>query len=178
MQATNNLSCIKIKLFWSVSSFQSNVLRLQSSGHYKRSITMSNKSARPEGANWASPYIIVKDVDLAVSFYVKAFGFEKIQMVPGDDNTTWHAETRYKDQLLMFGKAGAYEGKTQSPQYSGVESPMNMYLYCENVDDFYQKAITAGAKSLSAPEDTFWHDRMCRLQDPDGYTWCFATHLN
>lgn len=138
---------------------------------------MSTKSVRPEGATWVSPYIIVKDVDKAVNFYVTAFGFEKITIKPGEDNTTWHAETRYKDQLLMFGKAGAYGGKTQSPSSSGVESPMNLYLYTEDVDQFYQKALAAGAKSLGAPEDTFWQDRMCRLQDPDGYIWCFATHL-
>jgi uncharacterized glyoxalase superfamily protein PhnB len=138
---------------------------------------MSTKSVRPEGVTWVSPYIIVKDVDKAVDFYVNAFGFEKLTLKAGEDNTSWHGETRYKDQLIMFGKAGAYGGKTQPPSTSGVESPMNLYLYTEDVDQFYQKAIAAGAKSLGAPEDTFWQDRMCRLQDPDGYIWCFATHL-
>ena len=138
---------------------------------------MSIKPVRPEGAPWISPYIIVSDVDRAVDFYERAFGFEKIHMVAGDDSTSWHAETRYKDHLVMLGKAGAYGGKTQSPNDSQVESPINLYLYCEDVDDFYEKAIHADATSLSAPENTFWGDRMCRLKDPDGYVWCFATYM-
>lgn len=138
---------------------------------------MSLKPCRPEGTSWISPYIIVKDVDTAVNFYVNAFGFEKIHLVAGEDKTSWHAEMRYKEQMLMFGKAGAYGGKTKSPIESGVDSPINLYLYCDNVDEFYASALEAGAKSLSKPEDTFWHDRMCRLQDPHGYVWCFATYL-
>lgn len=138
---------------------------------------MSNVSCRPEGAPWVSPYIIVKNVDEAVDFYIKAFGFEKIHIVAGEDNTSWHAETRYRDHLIMFGKAGAYGGKTQPPIKTGIESPINLYLYCEDVDELYNKALEAGARSLSAPEDTFWQDRMCRLQDLDGYVWCFATYL-
>ncbi|MBP9764428.1 MAG: VOC family protein [Gammaproteobacteria bacterium] len=138
---------------------------------------MNAKSCRPENAPWISPYVIVSDVDKAVSFYEKAFGFEKIQVVAGEDNTSWHAELKYKDHLIMFGKGGAYGGKTKPPHESGIESPINLYLYCENVDDFYAHAIKTGAKSLSAPEDMFWQDRMCRVQDPDGYIWCFATYL-
>ncbi len=137
---------------------------------------MSAQTCRPEGAPWISPYIIVKDVDKAVNFYENAFGFEKIQAVAGEDNTTWHAELRYNDHMIMFGKSGAYGGKTLPPLESGIESPINLYLYCEDVDDFYNKALQAGATSLSEPEDTFWNDRMCRLQDPDGYVWCFATY--
>ena len=45
------------------------------------------------------------------------------------------------------------------------------------MDTFYEKALQQGAKSLSAPEDMFWGDRMCSLQDPEGYSWYFATHL-
>src|SRR5476649_2698752 len=100
---------------------------------------MSN-SPRPEGTPWISPYIIVSDVDRAVHFYEKAFGFQVKQIIAGEDRTSWHAEILYNDQLIMFGKAGAYGGRTQAPKDSGVESPINLYLYCKSVDDFYQKA--------------------------------------
>lgn len=138
---------------------------------------MSSEAARPDGAPWVSPYVIVSDVDRAVNFYEQAFGFERVHLVAGEDGTSWHAEVRYKDHLIMFGKAGAYGGKTRAPLESGMESPINLYLYCDDVDEFYENALDAGAKSLSEPEDTFWHDRMCRLQDLDGYVWCFATYL-
>ncbi len=138
---------------------------------------MAKSAAVPENATWVSPYITVSDVDKAAEFYQKAFQFQKLNLAPGEDGSTWHGEMRYQDQLIMMGKAGAYGGKTQSPLQSGIESPMNLYLYCENVDEFFKKAVAAGAKALAAPEDMFWGDRMCRLKDIDGYLWCFATFL-
>ncbi len=138
---------------------------------------MSILSCRPEGAPWILPYVIVNDVDKAVDFYERAFGFERINVVPGEDSTSWHAELKYQDHLIMFGKAGAYGNKTLPPIVSGIESPINLYLYCENVDHFYAHALQAGAEALTPPENTFWHDRMCRLQDPEGYIWCFASYL-
>ena len=135
-----------------------------------------SQSPRPAGLPWVSPYLIVKDVDAAIAFYQKAFQLTKKDAVIGEDSTTWHAELKYKDQIIMIGKEGSYGKTAQSPINSKVDSPVSLYIYCENVDEFYNKAIAAGAVSFSAPEDLFWGDRMCRLKDLDGYTWCFATY--
>ena len=137
---------------------------------------MTKDTILPPGTTWMSPYITVSDVEKASDFYQAAFTFEKTNLMPGEDGSIVHGEMKYKDQLIMLGKAGAYGGITQSPAMSGTESPMNLYLYCANVDEFYKKAVAAGAKSLAAPEDMFWGDRMCRLQDSEGYLWCFATY--
>lgn len=136
---------------------------------------MAKSNTLPKNVTWVSPHITVMDVDRAAHFYEKAFQFQKIELVKGEDGTLWHGEMRYQDQMIMLGKSGAYGAKTQSPKQTGIESPMNLYLYCDNVDEFYKKAIVAGAESLTAPSDMFWGDRMCKLQDPDGYHWCFAT---
>lgn len=131
----------------------------------------------PAKTPWVSPYIVVKDVDKALMFYQNAFKIAITNRVAGEDGTTWHAESYYKDQLIMFGKEGAYGSSVKSPITTGVASPMNLYLYCEDVDQFYKDAIAHGAKGTAAPEDTFWGDRMCRLEDLDNYVWCFATFL-
>lgn len=139
-----------------------------------------SKSVKPSHATWLSPYMRVQDVDAAAKFYQQAFGFEVLELAPGEDGSTWHAELRYKDQLIMMGKQGAYEKGEQvpkSPVSSGVVCPINLYLYCEDVDKFYQHAIANGATSVFEPGDMVWGDRMCNLKDPEGYVWCFATHL-
>ncbi|MBS0359157.1 MAG: VOC family protein [Proteobacteria bacterium] len=139
---------------------------------------MTKKSPCPEGVAWVSPYLMVSDVDKAAQFYEKAFSFKTENLVPGEDGTTFHGEFKYQDQLIMLGKDGSKNCAAKSPKATGIESPMSLYLYCENVDDFYKHAVSAGAKSLLAPENMFWGDRMCRLEDPDGYSWSFATHLH
>lgn len=138
---------------------------------------MNSTSAKPVGVTWVSPHLMIKDIEPLLDFYQKAFGFEILEAVKGPDGIVVHAELRCKDQMLMLGKSGAHGGTTKSPKETGVESPMNLYIYCEDVDTFYQHAVSAGAKSQSAPENMFWGDRMCQLIDPEGYSWCFATHL-
>ena len=132
---------------------------------------MTAKSPKPERATWVSPYLTVKDVDEAITFYTKAFTFKKVEVAQDDDGTTVHGELQYKDQLIMVGKAGAYGGTSKSPTVSGVESPISQYIYTENVDTFFKNAVAAGAKPLGEPEDMFWGDRMCRVHDPAGSPW-------
>ena len=126
--------------------------------------------SRPANFPWVSPYIMVSHLESAINFYHNAFGFEF------KEHTPEHAEMRYKDQILMFGQEGSYGSKSKSPKSSETESPVNLYIYVENVDEFYKNALESGAKSIGAPEDMFWGDRMCRLQCPEGYTWAFATN--
>lgn len=132
----------------------------------------------PEGFSWVSPYIIVADVNAAVEFYKKAFGFTtKMDPIKDEHGETTHAEMHYQGQSLMLGKEGAYGKPTKTSKHSGVTSPVSLYLYTENVDEFHKKATAAGAQSLAAPEDMFWADRMCVVEDLDGLHWAFATHL-
>lgn len=124
-----------------------------------------------------SPYLTLVDVLAGVDFYRKAFDFRVGDLSRDAQGTILHAEVMYYDQLLMFGKQGAHNSPLLAPVTSHVPSPITLYLYCDNVDQFHLKAVTAGAISLASPEDMFWGDRMCRLQCPDGYVWCFATRL-
>jgi uncharacterized glyoxalase superfamily protein PhnB len=136
------------------------------------------KQIRPAGFPWLSPYVTVKDVQAAAEFYKKAFGFGIKDIAEGPDGIPGHAELTYQDQVIMIGREGDWgeKGKISSPKTSGTASPINIYIYTENVDAFYKKALAAGAKSLGEPTDMFWGDRMCNLEDLDGYNWCFATH--
>lgn len=136
-----------------------------------------SKSARPEGVTWVLPFLTVLDVEEAARFYQQAFQFGIKELVPSDDKTIGHGELKYKDQLIMLGKQGAYGKTSQSPVHSKVECPMGLYLYCEDVDQFHANAVKHGAISVEAPDDMFWGDRMCRLKDLDGYVWCFATYI-
>lgn len=100
--------------------------------------------AKPTNVPWISPYIITSDADKSIDFYQKAYGFELHEKIPGDDGKTKHSELSYKGQLIMLGSGST----AQSPAVSGVESPIALYFYTENVDEFYKKAIAAGAESI------------------------------
>ena len=52
-----------------------------------------------------------------------------------------------------------------------------MYLYVENVDETYKRAMRAGAKSQEEPSDKPFGDRTATIIDPCGNTWFVATHI-
>jgi PhnB protein len=119
----------------------------------------------------------VKDAGAACAFYQKAFGFEmKVQMA-GPDGKPGHTEMAYRDALIMFGPESASDGACKAPATLGVNSPVLLYAYCDDVDALFQRATTAGARADLAPTTMFWGDRICKLTDPDGHVWNFATNV-
>jgi PhnB protein len=138
--------------------------------------TMSKRPACPPGTPWMMPMLTVKDVDAALAFYQKAFGIEKRMALPGPDGRTAHAELAWRDAIIMLGPETP-DRPVRAPATSGVPSPVGLHLYCDDVDALFARATRAGAKVMSPPEDMFWGDRMCRLSDPDGHAWAFATNV-
>jgi uncharacterized glyoxalase superfamily protein PhnB len=132
-------------------------------------------AAKPANMSWVSPYLVVRDAAKALDFYQTAFGFQKKEAIPGPDGRIAHAEVVWNGCVVMLGSER--DGTPcKAPVSSGTQPPVNLYVYCEDVDALYARATTAGAEGRQAPQDQFWGDRMCLLADPDGHLWCFATH--
>lgn len=140
---------------------------------------MSKRPPRPQGYPWVIPYFVVNDADAAIEFYQRAFGFEKRMAMPGPDGKTGHAELTFRDSMIMLGPANSHssEWPHKPPALSKVVSPISLYVYCDDVDALYARAVAAGAKSIKPPQDQFYGDRNCVLEDPDGYWWNFATNV-
>ena len=51
----------------------------------------------------------------------------------------------------------------------------SVYVYVEDVDDVYNRAIEAGAETISAPEDQFYGERSCGFNAFDN-TWWVSTY--
>ena len=138
---------------------------------------MPKRSPRPPDMPWLTPYITVKSPAAALAFYTKAFGFETKMTMDGPDGSMTHAEVRWHDAVIMIGPEGGGGGTSKAPVTTGVESPVGLYLYCDDVDALVALATSAGAKVSLPPQDMYWGDRMCKLLDPDGHAWSFATNV-
>ena len=55
--------------------------------------------------------------------------------------------------------------------------PTFVYLYVDDCDATYQRALAAGATSVKEPEDQFYGDRNSTVRDPVGNLWGIATHI-
>lgn len=124
---------------------------------------------------WLVPNLTVKDVTAASEFYAKAFSFYPKGSSLGEDNTAWHAELQYKDQIIILSKEGIPGKNALSPNSNGSASSMNLYFYCDDVDAIFHQAILAGATVRTQPVDMQWGDRIAVVSDLDGYYWVIAT---
>ena len=133
---------------------------------------------RPAGVPWLTPYLTVHDARAAIEFFQAAFGFAVRDSVE-DDGAVMHVEMTYHDQLIvMFAPEGAFGSTARTPKSSDAIAPQSFYLYVDDVDAVYARALVAGAKSLSEPQDQFWGDRFAQVEDLDGYRWALARHLS
>ena len=134
-----------------------------------------NQAKIPRGYHSITPYLIVKGGNAAVEFYKKAFGAEEHAHMKTPDGKTAHAELRIGDSIFMLSDEFP-EMKSLSPNSIGG-SAVSLYVYVEDVDTTFEKAVSAGAKVLDPVIDQFWGDRHGRIEDPFGHQWNIATHI-
>lgn len=121
------------------------------------------------------PFLAVEDVERASKFYQEAFDFKLCDTIRDENGVMQHADLKYNDVFLMIASTRSFKEEVQTPKQSEKTSPMMLYLYCKKVDEFYKHAIAHGATSIEEPTDQAWEDRVCRLQDLDGYIWYVAS---
>ncbi|KWC61287.1 VOC family protein [Burkholderia ubonensis] len=132
---------------------------------------------RPADVPWLTPYLAVRNAHASIDFFKAAFGFE-LRDVLDEDGAIMHVEMVYRGQLIvMFAPEGAFGSTARTPRSAGATAPQSFYLYVDDVDANWQRALDAGAKSLSAPQDQFWGDRFTQVEDLDGYRWALARRL-
>ncbi|AOK54254.1 VOC family protein [Burkholderia stagnalis] len=132
---------------------------------------------RPADVPWLTPYLAVRNARETIDFFKAAFGFELRDMLD-EDGAIMHVEMVYRGQLIvMFAPEGAFGSTARTPKSAGATAPQSFYLYVDDVDATWQRALDAGAKSLTAPQNQFWGDRFAQIEDLDGYRWALARRL-
>jgi PhnB protein len=114
----------------------------------------------PKGWHSLTPRLVVHDPAKLVEFLKKAFG------ATGDFRTDIPSIFRIGDSLVMISSVGPRDAM-----------PAFLYLYVDDIDATYQRALEAGAVSLEEPQDLPYGDRRGMVEDPFGNIWQIATHL-
>ena len=114
---------------------------------------------KPEGWPAVVPRLVTSDVEGVVAFLRSTFGAE------GDVSPGRPAEMRIHDAIVMVSDGG---GLRQS-------SSSFLYVYVQDTDATYRRALEAGAREIEAPADMPYGDRRATVQDVWGNTWQVAT---
>jgi PhnB protein len=134
------------------------------------------KSTVPAGFHTVTPHLILDNAAEAIDWYTQALGAEEVApRALGPDGKVMHAEICIGNSIIMLNDAigGARSAKTIGG------SPVGLWVYVDNCDALYDRAVAAGAHvppgPMGALGDQFWGDRSGSVIDPYGYTWTVAT---
>lgn len=131
--------------------------------------------AVPKGYHTVTPSLVVAGAAKAIEFYKKALGAEETSRFPAPDGSIMHAEIRIGDSIIMLGDEMPEQGGRSPKSYGGT--PVSLFIYRDNVDAAWKRAIDAGAKTIAPLADQFWGDRAGCIEDPFGHRWWLVQHI-
>lgn len=123
----------------------------------------------PTGYHAVTPWIIAHGVHDLLAFMQEAFGAKETpgSRMQNEDGTIGHVEVRIADSAVM-----AFDAKPSWPK-----TPSYLRLYVEDGDATYDRALRAGATSVTKMTDLFFGDRVGRVKDRWGNIWWIHQHL-
>jgi len=114
----------------------------------------------PEGSQQVMPYLIVPGAARFFDFMQKVFDAEEVYRAMRDETTIQHAELMIGNHKVMFCDSTS----TYLPQ------PAGMFVYVDDCDAIYKKALDAGAISVMPPSDMDY-GRSGGIKDPFNNIW-------
>lgn len=117
-------------------------------------------------------YLSYRDAPSALS-WMEAIGFVLVRRHDTLTGSVAHAEVRMGDAVVIV--SSAEEGH-ERPSPADQSTGAGLYLQVTDVDDLYRRALSAGARSVIAPENTEWGGRRVRVLDPGGQEWTAGTY--
>ncbi len=128
----------------------------------------------PEGYHSITPQLTCRDAARAIDFYKEALGAKELMRLAGPGGRVMHAELQIGDSRIML--ADEFPGMSAAPSPSGLHS-YTLFVYTEDVDTTFSRAVKAGASPEMPPSNMFWGDRYGKFTDPFGHQWGVATHI-
>ena len=130
-------------------------------GNYWFIATSLGPTPVPEGLRTVTPYLHPRSAPAYIDFLTRAFG--AVEEFRAEHNgVVMHARVRIRDAAVEMGEA---PDRGEKPGF---------YLYVADVDALHERALAAGAKSILAPANQQYGDRLAMVEDPLGVTWAIA----
>ncbi|MBI5684348.1 MAG: VOC family protein [Verrucomicrobia bacterium] len=121
----------------------------------------------PKGYHTVTPGLTVKGADKVIEFLKRAFDATELSRIARADGGVMHAELKIGDSIVMVCEASELCKPTTA----------SLYLYVNDADTVYRRAVQAGGVSQMELGDQFWGDRGGSVTDPAGNQWWIATHI-
>lgn len=119
--------------------------------------------------------LVCRNVAAEIKFCKTTFGAIELGNRPGPDGAVAHALLTINGSMIII-EAEWPTIASCAPKPDG-SSPVVIFVYVENVDTVFERAVAAGARILLPVQDQFWGDRTGRIVDSAGHVWTIATRI-
>jgi uncharacterized glyoxalase superfamily protein PhnB len=124
-----------------------------------------------------TPHLFYQDVGAAIDYLVKAFGFDVRLRMTDDTGLVVHGELEIgPDSLVMLGLTDENPA-WECPRSLDGKITQRLYIFVDDVDTHYKRALDAGVTIHRELADQFYGDRVYEAIDLEGHRWKFAQHL-
>jgi len=130
---------------------------------YDEASGIKEPKMRRDNRRAVTPYITVRKPAELIDFVTQSFGAIEHFRATGSAGGM-HAEVSIGDSVVMIGGAEHIE-----------PMPTAIHLYVADVDEAYERALQAGAKSLMPVADQPYGERSGGVEDVHGNRWYIAT---
>ncbi len=121
-----------------------------------------------------TPYLLYADVDAALDFLSRAFGFEEVLRYTGSEGYVNHAEMRVGDDASIY--LGDPGDDYRNPKQLGQET-VGIHVLVDDVDAHCEQARAAGAEIKEEPADQEYGERRFIARDLEGHYWFFGKQV-
>lgn len=129
-------------------------------------LDMTRKHPRPEGHHTITPGFSVEGAGKVLDFLQRAFAGQVVDRYEAPGGIIVHAEVKIGDSVVMFGEAMLEQGRGAMP------ASLSLYVDTgEAVDATYKRALAAGARAITEPQNQFYGYRSACIQDVGGNRW-------
>jgi len=118
----------------------------------------------PPGLGSVTPFLHPRGAPGLIEFLRQAFAAEELETHRGPEGTIAHAKIRVGGSVIEMGEAHGEWGPM----------PTMFYLYVDDVDGWYRRALSAGATSLEEPALQPYGERRGAVRDAFDNQWYLA----
>ena len=131
---------------------------------------------RPRRRPAIVPQVPYQDINAAVAFLERAFGFREIETMRrvSEAGVIGHTMVEFGDGVIGLGTQGAHGAI--SPKSAGIASQYISVLV-DDVDAHYARAVAAGAPIAVAPRNESRGVRAYEALDVEGHRWRFLQQV-
>jgi uncharacterized glyoxalase superfamily protein PhnB len=129
-------------------------------------------------AGRASPGMRYRDVDAAIDFLCRAFGFELRSAETNANGQTLYAELSFGSTIIMIAAASGFDldrFMKQPGDIGGAETQCCYYVV-DDIDSHCARARSAGCEIVIDMQTRPNGGRSFTCRDPEGHLWCFGTY--